>query len=112
MKPSDLMIGLPGEDLLRQGLADFHSNHYTIPMCLVQMARPRLDQAGLLPRNISNTFAEPELQLYRLLRQENGDAYSRYNALLRELVSFEMALERRMQRIESGKSELNDALQF
>jgi hypothetical protein len=38
---------------------------------------------------------EPELQLYRLLRREEGDAYSRYNALVRELVSFEAALDRR-----------------
>lgn len=30
-----------------------------------------------------------------LLRQEGGDTYSRYNALLRELVSFEQALDRR-----------------
>jgi hypothetical protein len=42
--------------------------------------------------------AEPELQLYRLLRREGGDAYSRYNALLRELISFEQALDRRTSR--------------
>jgi hypothetical protein len=30
-----------------------------------------------------------------LLRQAGGDAYSRYNALLRELISFENALDRR-----------------
>ncbi|MCX6930149.1 MAG: hypothetical protein NT154_44095 [Verrucomicrobia bacterium] len=40
-------------------------------------------------------MTEPERQLYRLLRQEGGDAYSRYNALIRELVSFEQALDRR-----------------
>jgi hypothetical protein len=41
---------------------------------------------------------EVELQLYRLLRREGGDAYSRYNALIRELVSFESALDQRIQR--------------
>lgn len=34
-----------------------------------------------------------ELDLYELLGQEEGDPYSRYNALLRELVSFERALD-------------------
>jgi hypothetical protein len=34
-----------------------------------------------------------EHDLYALLGQEEGDPYSRYNALLRELVSFERALD-------------------
>jgi hypothetical protein len=41
------------------------------------------------------TPADAELELYRMLRQTGGDAYSRYNALLRQLVSFERALDRR-----------------
>jgi len=41
------------------------------------------------------------LQLYRLLRQQGGDAYSRYNALLRELVSFESALDHRCRQFAS-----------
>ena len=41
-------------------------------------------------------LADAELQLYRLLREEDGDAYSRYNALVRELVSFRQALEQRL----------------
>jgi hypothetical protein len=36
--------------------------------------------------------------LYRLLHQQGGDAYSRYNALLRELISFEHALDCRQRR--------------
>jgi len=96
MKTDDLMTGLPGEDLLRQGLADVRSNRCTIAACLVHIARPRLIQAGLLPQNISNSLIEAEIQLYRLLKQDRGDAYSRYNALLRELVSFEMALDHRI----------------
>jgi hypothetical protein len=39
--------------------------------------------------------ADAELELYRMLCQAGGDAYSRYNALLRRLVSFEQALDRR-----------------
>jgi hypothetical protein len=95
MKTDDLMSGLPGEQLVRQGLADFQSGRCTIPACLVQIARPRLSRAGLMPASVPGRFAEPELQLYDLLKLERGDAYSRYNALLRELVSFENALDRR-----------------
>ena len=101
METADLMTGLPGEDLLRQALADVRAGRHSIAACLVHIARPRLARAGLLPENMV-TAAEPELQMYRLLRQESGDAYSRYNALLRELVSFEMALDARMGRLRAA----------
>jgi len=94
----DLIDGLPGAALVREGLADFLAGRCTIAACLVGMARPRLSAAGLLAASVVAPFSEPELQLYRLLRQESGDAYSRYNAFLRELVSFEQALDRRTRR--------------
>ncbi len=81
---------------MRQGLADFQSGRRTIPACLVGMAAPRLRRLGLIPRTRPSPIPEPELRLYRLLRRQGGDAYSRYNALLRELVSFEQALDRRI----------------
>jgi hypothetical protein len=86
---------LPGEQLVRQGLADFASGRCSVPACLVRIARPRLSRAGLMPPGVPDQHSEPELQLYDLLQQEAGDAYSRYNALLRELLSFENALDRR-----------------
>jgi hypothetical protein len=95
MKTDDLISGLPGEMLVRQGLADFQAGVCTIPSCLVRIARPRLSRAGLMPPGLAGQFSEPELQLYGLLKREGGDAYSRYNALVRELVSFENALDRR-----------------
>ena len=98
MKADNLIRGLPGEALLREGLADFEAGRCTIPACLVGMAKLRLSRAGLIPRAASNSIPEPELQLYRLLRRQGGDAYSRYNALQRELVSFEQALDHRQQR--------------
>jgi len=98
MTTPDLMLGLPGEALLREGLADFQSGKCTIPACLVSMARSRLRRAGLLTGAVASSLPEPERQLYRLLRQESGDAYSRYNSLIRELVSFEQALDRRQSR--------------
>jgi hypothetical protein len=95
MSADDLMSGLPGEKLVRQGLADFQSGLCTIPACLVRIARPRLSRAGLMPPSVPGASFEPELELYDLLKLERGDAYSRYNALLRELISFENALDRR-----------------
>ncbi len=96
MKTNDLIAGLPGEALLREGLADFQSGRRTIPACLVGIARSRLARAGLIESVVAPGPVEPELQLYRLLCREGGDAYSRYNALVRELVSFESALDRRL----------------
>lgn len=90
-----MIRGLPGETLVRQGLADFQAGLCTIPACLVCIARPRLSRAGLMPESLPVQFSESELQLYGLLKTEGGDAYSRYNSLLRELVSFENALDRR-----------------
>jgi hypothetical protein len=95
MKTDDLLAGLPGETLVQKGLADLRSGQCTIAACLAAIARNRLVAAGAVADGELRPFPEPELQLYRLLRREGGDAYSRYNSLLRELVSFEMALDRR-----------------
>jgi len=95
VKANDLLAGLPGESLVRTGLADVQAERCTIPACLVQIARTRLCKAGLLPWEALASATEPELQLYQLLRHEGGDAYSRYNSLLRELASFESALDHR-----------------
>lgn len=98
MPANDLIVGLPGEALVREGLADYQAGRGTVPAFLVGIARSRLNGAGLLPDGVSHPFTDPELQLYRLLRQQGGDAYSRYNSLLRELISFEQALDRRQTR--------------
>ncbi len=94
MTISELIIGLPGEEMVRRGLADYASNLVSAESFLVQIARPRMMEYGLLPQGDFRSADEPELELYRLLRQQKGDAYARYNALLGELVSFEMALDR------------------
>ena len=96
MTATDLIRGLPGEALVREGLNDVESGRVTVPACVVEIARTRFQRAGLLPAATPATISEPELQLYRLLRKGEGDAYSRYNALVRELVSFEQALDRRL----------------
>lgn len=66
----------------------------TVGACLVSIAPARLRRAGLLPLGLRDPLPEPERQLYHLLREEGGDAYSRYNSLPRELVSFEQSLDR------------------
>jgi hypothetical protein len=92
-----MLAGLPGAKLVAAGLADVAAGRATIGACLVHIARPRLTRAGLLPMEAAR-MTEPERELYRLLRAEGGDAYSRYNALLRELISFENALDHRLRR--------------
>jgi hypothetical protein len=96
----DLLSGLPGEAVVKAGLADLEAGRRTVHAWLVTVARHRLTQAGVLsvatPAPPAGSTAE--LELYRLLRQEGGDAYARYNALVRELVSFESGLALRMRR--------------
>ena len=86
---------LPGGELVQRGLADYAAGLVTQASCLVAIGWPRLKRAGLdLPEAASGTFPQPEIQLYQLLGGEPGDAYSRYNSLLRRLISFEQSLER------------------
>lgn len=82
----------PGEDLIRQGLADLRSGRESIPSLLVSIGAPRLKRAGLkLPETL---FENPEHRLYLMLSAVNPDgAHSQYNAFIRRLVSFERALE-------------------
>ncbi len=82
----------PGEEIIEQGLADLAEGKETIPALLVSIGATRLREAGLaIP---FSTFQSPEQRLYSLLNAEGSDeAHSRYNALIRRLVSFERALE-------------------
>ena len=98
MSGADVLAGMPGEPLIRKGLADAAAGRRSVESCLVTIARPRLSRAGLYPTEATNEPAEPERELYRLLREQGGDSYSRYNALLRELASFEAALDARVRR--------------
>ncbi len=84
----------PGGQLVWQGLEDFQAGRCTIPACLIGIGRTRFIRAGLLAASAASPCPEPERVLYRLLRAADGDAYSRYNSLLRELISFEQALDR------------------
>jgi len=89
----DQLAGLPGQELVRKGLVDLNAGELTVEACLVSIASPRLRQRGLLSGGAA-LVPDAELVLYQLLGKAEGDAYSRYNSLLRRLVSFEHALDR------------------
>ena len=82
----------PGEDIVVQGLADLSEGLETIPSLLVSIGAPRLRRSGLVIP--ATTFSSPEHRLYALLKADDPDAaHSRYNALIRRLVSFERLYE-------------------
>ena len=81
----------PGGDLVGKGLADLERGAETIESLLVSIAAGRLRAQGL---PVTQTIPNPEHRLYAILAESDPDsAHSRYNALLRRLVSFESALE-------------------
>lgn len=82
---------LPGGDLIQAGIEDLSRGVESVPALLVSIGAPRLRRLGFsLPQPIS----EPERRLYALLQAADSDAaHSRYNALIRRLVSFERAAE-------------------
>ncbi|MFM7182293.1 MAG: hypothetical protein ACKO2G_12620 [Verrucomicrobiales bacterium] len=90
-----LIADLPGAQRVSEGLDDHREHRHTPASCLVRMARPRLAKAGLM-KALPKHDTQAELDLYQLLASEGNQAYSRYNALIRELVSFEHALDHRL----------------
>ena len=83
---------LPGAELVEQGLSDLTRGLYSAAALLVLIGAPRLRGLGIdVPAaDVSN----PEHALYDLLAREDPDsAHSRYNALVRRLVSFERAAD-------------------
>jgi hypothetical protein len=83
---------LPGGDLVGTGIDDLARGVESIPALLVSIGAERLRHAGLaVPAPV---FPSPERRLYDRLASEDSDsAHSRYNALIRRLVSCERALE-------------------
>ena len=83
---------LPGAHHIIEGLRDLAANRHTIASCLVRIAQHRLARRGLIKKNDQKDEGA-ELDLYALLAQEGNQAYSRYNSHIRELVSFQHALD-------------------
>jgi len=89
---SILLQSFPGGDLVQRGLDDLSKGVESEAALLVQIGAPRLRRLGFV---IADTDSEPaEHRLYaRLAISEPDSAHSRYNALIRRLVSFERAFE-------------------
>jgi len=82
---------LPGAELVEKGLRDLEGGVESVEALLVSIGAPRLRELGLV---VGAPFGDPELRLYERLRHDGpDDAHSRYNALVRRLVSFERAAE-------------------
>ncbi len=77
--------------MIAAGIKDLSCDIHSIPALLVSIGAPRLKRLGY---RALNPIQDPEHRLYDLLRQTDPDAaHSRYNALVRRLVSFERAAE-------------------
>ena len=85
------MDRFPGNDMIEIGVEDLRHQRQTIAALLVAIGAPRLRSLGLeVPENLPTN---PEHRLYDLLSDSEPDsAHSKYNALIRRLVSFERAM--------------------
>lgn len=82
---------LPGDDLVAEGIRDLERGVESEEALLVSIGAPRLSRLGLV---IPSPLPDPEHRLYaRLAATDRRSAHSRYNALIRRLVSFERAAE-------------------
>ena len=89
---SETYLSLPSGELIREGLDDIRAGRCTQNALLVAIGAPRLRGLGISPV-LSPQFNNPEHALFTLLADEyKRSAHSRYNALIRRLVSFERAL--------------------
>ena len=81
----------PGEDLVAKGIADLSRQIESVEALLVSIGAPRLTRIGF---SVPPALPNPERRLYeRLAESDQDSAHSRYNALIRRLVSFERAAE-------------------
>jgi hypothetical protein len=89
----EISDALPGADLIREGLRDLANGVESVPALLVLVGAPRLRDLGV--DVAASPHEDPaEHRLYdRLAADDPDEAHSRYNALIRRLVSFERAAE-------------------
>jgi hypothetical protein len=90
-RPVVVPAALPGAELVEKGLADLAERRETVESLLVSVGAPRLRELGF---ELLSPFEDAEERLYLLLARDDPDgAHSRYNALVRRLVSFERTAE-------------------
>lgn len=82
---------LPGGDLVSAGLRDLERGIVSQEALLVSIGAPRLERLGM---HVASPLDDAEHRLYaQLATAHRASAHSRYNALIRRLVSFERAAE-------------------
>lgn len=80
---------LPGAELIDAGLRDLRSGIESAEALLVSLAEPRLRALGL---DVPDPLPDANERLYHMLAAQHGDAaHSRYNALVRRVVSYQRA---------------------
>ena len=115
--PLQALAGLPGAELVCAGLAALEAlaensrgtrsaaPEFPVEALLVAIGARRLRGAGVLVPDVPGMPKEPELALYdALARQHPSGTHSRYNALIRRLVSFERAVEALSRRVQESPS--------
>ena len=89
--------GVPGADLVIRGLKELGEKEATECALLLLVAAPRLRRLGVDVTEREDIPRPYEHQLYAQLEKTHGKgAYSRYNSLVRRIVSFSRALEREL----------------
>ena len=85
------MTALPASELIASGIDDLEHRRETVAALLVAIGAPKLQSLGVqIPVHLPTN---PEHRLYDLLSADEPDsAHSKYNALIRKLVSFERAV--------------------
>ena len=85
--------------MVRAGIEDLARGDFTVEALLVAVGAHRLRAAGLAVPEACGWPSEPEHALYDAIGQSGvPDSHAHYNSLIRRLVSFERALERRAAR--------------
>lgn len=91
--------GLPGESLIRTGVADLRGGRLTVEALTLAVANERLRSLGIEISCPVPLPDERELALYEeLQRSAVDDPFARYSSLIRELDSFLEAAEGRRRR--------------
>ena len=97
----EVLSGLPGESLIRAGLDDLDAGRETVESLMVLIGSLRMITCGIQLPDTEADILNADYRLYAMMEVlHNNDAHSQYNALIRQLVSFERALEHRISRAE------------
>lgn len=96
----EICSGLPGAELIIQGIEELEAGKLSESALLVLIAVPRLSRLGICLTTRPAISCSYEHALYKLLEEKLGaSAHSQFNSLIRRIVSFEHALEREQRKV-------------